>query len=858
MKKLLVGCAVAVAVVALIASATAEPLYFIVKTADHTYNSAGNWYRPGPNNTFTAANKVPVPDDDAVIYAGNGNTCDATGVTAPLKSLTIRTGNSLTGGDFDLGALTFAPSGGPGTIGVFGTHFSIRSSGALNFNASGVGINDSQIILNGGSFATVASGAGPGFSGTTIFNEGSFVIQAGASVFFLSKANRFDNIGDIRGNGGTTHITSEFHNLTLNNSGTIRADSGTLFIDGEIIWAADDGTGSFYPFTKDAVVEFTGGFVVPPNKTYYFKGPGTVMTLGSVTVNGTLEVGVPASGPTGSHILADSAPAEPGNMVTVGNSTVGGGGVLNINKMSEFDVRGATVVGLGNGPGFLAFNTKEDGKTRISGPTNNGTDFESSGRAIWTIDGTVTTNVRQLQLTSTKITVGPVGTFNCEAPMEIGDDGSFESAMQVLGKMIARRGLGENPRPGIAIPFDLGPNGKFYLAGQGGPFQFAPYNALHSEDTFAGGLGRDESEILAPYIELLNGVFNVEPGVNFNDTRVAVSGNAVLNFNAVTAAINDFELDAGATLKGTGDLTILTKFLLNGGTVEGGDPLSTGLRVTLGPNCTSTVSTANDKIFNGGSFINNGVVNWANPGLLKFSNTVVLTNNGSFIFGADCTINSDPSSSFLNNGIFISTPPSGSSTSIGVPFSNTGGTVKINGSTTIFAAYAQSAGSTTFVDGVVNSPDTMNFTGGTLDGNGAINANVVNDGCTFDPNALPVMTNVKEERASDAGATVAASTSPRRLTINGNYTQTSKGTFAVDIAGLATAGTDYSLLSVSGTAMLGGALRVRDVNGFKPSPTDTVVPLTAGSISGKFDSTNAQVNYGPTSLTVAALPLPAA
>ena len=120
--------------------------------------------------------------------------------------------------------------------------------------------------------------------------------------------------GDIRGNGGTSAFSAGFHNLILNNSGTIAAYAGgTLFINGIIDWTAEDAThdGSFYPVTNDAVIKITGNFIVPANTTTYFKGPGTVMTLAGVTLNGTLQVGVPASGPTKQLGPMLATPSEP-------------------------------------------------------------------------------------------------------------------------------------------------------------------------------------------------------------------------------------------------------------------------------------------------------------------------------------------------------------------------------------------------------------------------------------------------------------------------------------------------------------------------------------------------------------------
>jgi hypothetical protein len=132
------------------------------------------------------------------------------------------------------------------------------------------------------------------------------------------------------------------------------------------------------------------------------------------------------------------------------------------------------------------------------------------------------------------------------------------------------------------------------------------------------------------------------------------------------------------------------------------------------------------------------------------------------------------------------------------------------------------------------NPLTCNI--GSLDGTGTIGPLVI--GTTFGPFDLNI------------------GDSPGKITVNGNYTQGPQATLNIEVAGLTTPGVSYDRLEVTGAATLRGALHLTDINGFKPNANDTIVPLTAGSISGKFDSANAQVNYGGTSLTVAALPVP--
>ncbi len=228
------------------------------------WNSPGLWYRPS-GDAYTIANKVPESADDAVI--GAGAVCDGSGQHS-VMSLAIKLTATLNNGDFDTSALNFVVNDAPGrgsTVTVNNAHFNVRASGSISFNTQNIGINNCQIIMQGGSFASVITGVN--FSGTTVFNQGSFVLQPGATFTFSGSSNRFDNLGDLRGNGGTSQFNAGDPNVTLNNQGTIAAYAdGNLVINGNFIWTAEDAThdGSFFPVTAGAKITMQGAFVVPP------------------------------------------------------------------------------------------------------------------------------------------------------------------------------------------------------------------------------------------------------------------------------------------------------------------------------------------------------------------------------------------------------------------------------------------------------------------------------------------------------------------------------------------------------------------------------------------------------------------
>jgi len=112
---------------------------------------------------------------------------------------------------------------------------------------------------------------------------------------------------------------------------------------------------------------------------------------------------------------------------------------------------------------------------------------------------------------------------------------------------------------------------------------------------------------------------------------------------------------------------------------------------------------------------------------------------------------------------------------------------------------------------------TTNLAGGRFTGTGSLipNSTILNDG-VFAP-------------GSEVGT----------LGVTGSWTQSASGRLAIDVGGLV-AGTDHDKLTVSSTATLGGELRLASFNGFTPQFGDTFEVLTAGTISGTFDTVRYQ------------------
>jgi hypothetical protein len=106
--------------------------------------------------------------------------------------------------------------------------------------------------------------------------------------------------------------------------------------------------------------------------------------------------------------------------------------------------------------------------------------------------------------------------------------------------------------------------------------------------------------------------------------------------------------------------------------------------------------------------------------------------------------------------------------------------------------------------------------------------------------------------------------SPGRLTIQGNYTQLSGGTFFAELAGLAP-GTQYDQLIVTGRAALDGTLDVVLHNGLAVDLGDSFVLMTFGRETGQFSTRDLarlpfgemwQLSNNSNDLTLTAVPSP--
>ena len=275
-------------------------------------------------------------------------------------------------------------------------------------------------------------------------------------------------------------------------------------------------------------------------------------------------------------------------------------------------------------------------------------------------------------------------------------------------------------------------------------------------------------------------------------------------------------LQVAGPVTGSGTLHVL------GGTTAGvlnwtAGPLSLSA-INIDPNGQMLINAAltGGCQLSGCSIINSGTCLWVGPGSVSAGGGASINNlpGGILDLQTDVllTSNAAPEAVINNGGLFTKSAGSGLST-LAAGFDNAG-TVEIKLGTLAFAgAWSQTQGTTTIDAGATISGTTLSLSGGTLEGLGTINANIVNSG------------------------TVNPGNTPGTLTLgaNENYQQLAGGSLALEIGG-ATPGTQYDELVVGGTAILAGRLELNFINGFAPKAGDQLQILSCASQSGTFSS----------------------
>ena len=402
----------------------------------------------------------------------------------------------------------------------------------------------------------------------------------------------------------------------------------------------------------------------------------------------------------------------------------------------------------------------------------------------------------------------------------------------------------------------------------------------------------------------LNSTTNLDITVSLGSLNFQCEG-VFANLNFLGGSVNlpntaPITTDVSVTSLQAADITITNSnvTLVNSGNNTGSNPIvylladnitlnSGSLNLINSGSLTASSSTliSNRIDVNSTTTINGGILNLTNTSTASIS-TSTSTCLGN-LFTSDSLIINDGEANIINNANIQSNSSDdtlGSSLDIGnVTLNN--GSIKVDNTGSIgnlsrtFGAYL---GTTTLT---INGGTITNSNSGTLSGsalgsvvgarnlhlNGGIfvnDANVQSDIFTIGNGALytgvgttsPAFKGSGTLSVTNSGTVYPADINgnPGTMTIQGDYTQTSSGTFKVLIQD----GSTYSKLNITGTASLAGTLQVAQTSGTKLTSGDKFFILNAPTITGTFTniinenipiSLQPQILYNPDSVELSFL-----
>ena len=291
-----------------------------------------------------------------------------------------------------------------------------------------------------------------------------------------------------------------------------------------------------------------------------------------------------------------------------------------------------------------------------------------------------------------------------------------------------------------------------------------------------------------------------------DDLVVTTASTLVLNSDIT---VDDLDLAPGSTLTGAGNITLVSAFAMKGATLSGKGTVTLGPRVNGNISTPSSLFTSNTI---GRIIYNSGQLNWLDGKITFNSNFYnqpgsrlhILTDNV-------LTTTVQPKPKFFNAGEFIKLG-NAAQTNMNIPMENTGIIQVKSGRLNLAPGFVQNGGQTLLDGGQINGSgaDPLRYNAGTLEGTGLVVGNVIND-----------------------GGNVAPGHSPGKVTIQGNYTQTSRSTLTVEVGGT-TEGTGYDQLVVTGNATLAGNINIVRWNNYLPPVNSNFKFITYYSVTGGF------------------------
>lgn len=738
-----------------------------------------------------------------------------------------------------------------------GNNFTIRNFAGRTYSHNGTGV-------------TVADGNTPSW----FINEGTFVKTAGTGS--LRFGLRVNNSGLIRAETGTlqlTHMTCTGHVLglpgtTLTFTGVADFEPGSSLV-GDLIWPRTSGatvnvrgtynaanttvgttgelpTLNFLPGAS--VVSYGDNFIIDRGTANFRTVHGAPLQLNNLSVNGVADFD------SGDPVVIQTLTLGPSAGTLRGDSqqfTINGlfrwrqvGGI--------FDPGDVHAIG---GINIEASSSQRD-CARVLYNHATATFQGAIGTASTGRFHNLPTGTALLQGDFTGVTGGSVtneGTI-------IKNAGTGRSTLALLtnsglvhaqtGEMYFYFGGANNGEirgdPGTLLTFNCT---------NANPHPMSPTSILSADDITFTGQGTSN---MRGSVSILDTLTNDGPTVVFaSEANVASYGqhlnllSGTVQYQAPTAA-PELALST-ATIRGNVHFNVpqpvsVDTLALVTGTIQGSSPLAVNTLFTFnsGTILAGGLMTANGPVSinsTGGTrniqrnFNNAATMTFVNGGVTASNCTVTNLPGGTIVIPTTgATFGLSSSATLQNNGLIVKSAGDGLST-IGNHFRNAG-TVDVQIGTLQFAG-------TNAITNIQTAGATI-LNGGnvavTSPGSYQLQGGVLKGNGTF----TGILGNV--------GGAVEPGLSAGALAVAGTYTQSAGGTLRIEVGG--TGAGQFDTLTVSGAATLAGELNVQAINGYTPTTGDTFVILTAGTRNGTFATLTGTpgfaVSYTPTQVILTA------
>jgi len=712
------------------------------------------------------------------------------------------------------------------------------------YDSNGTGISlTAGTITNSGNFNFYWTGMGTG-SGNTVATSGDFT-NTGTAFVNMNGSGDSLTVGGNFNNSGTINLTTgspsyQYYSETLSVAGNFNNTSGTVSFDSNSVFNQATVNGNFTNANSSSWVVMIGS-----EDTLNVNG--SFSNSGLVVLGGSLEM-LSVNGANGFTNNSTVLLTGYGDALTVANGTFTNNGTLTLNQ----GVASTTYAGNSFGANAL---------------TNNGTITLSNNDELLGVNADLTNSgTITLDSTSNGSEVFGGGTFynNPSASLNMNGTNDVLSFNDIENSgAITLNGMNEQ--------ISVGPGGT---PASTTPYAFNNYSgaSLTLSTDCSGSSAASTCNVPTVYV---TGAFN-----NYFNANVTMTG------------AND-SLDA-ASFTNSGN------FILNGtGEVVEGNTSATGFTNNSTGIVTFGANSIGSYLYMPGQFTNNGMVTMGGNGdelavsQMTNSGTITMAGNQEVLYSYGVN-------DFTNGGMLQFTSASNGSqvsvsgqfnnqsgamlimagtndllTTTGVGYFTNSGMVSVGATETLNASgYGYNNGGTTTVAGILNTPSYQQFSGSatTVQTGGTINAtsnyleyggiltidsgaavhtgNYMNSGGTLiiqtggilDPTTVTISggavqgTGLIIGNVTNSGGTITpgAPGTPGMFTIHGNYAQGPDGILDIYLAG--TGSGQYSVLNVSGQAMLGGTLDLIATNGFDPAAGEDFNFLLAGSESGDFSS----------------------